>query len=641
MTTPLREDNIIKIGGRPFRMRDFMQITNIAVPPNPVVFGDTTRSSETQAMFQLIQSSYTAGSGKYYGNSRTDTERFWDSDWDSRYREQLTFPPEIVDLGIPPGAASELTCSAVFRGTQYFALGDRIYSLNDTTGVFQTENSLPSNAIDMIVAHDNLFVSLGAAGYYRLSGIAPAPIWIAVTTQAANLWGIWQGSLYNVYYNGTQYAMRRTSVAAPESWGADIGLFAIEITPYQLVRYPDADGADALYAMTNMGPWIYNNVDHIWLPTDVEITHLPPGETSRATRFRDGKLYFTSGGTSMMTMQNGNPVTVGTMGLDRDDGLPLEQQGQLVAIASDNNWIFTLMQVQNVTPDTENTMPAMSSPPVRSEGWSYGSGPVTLRAWNSGWAKLYTSPTATSAGPCMVVGNSYGKRRLYFSVGRHIMYLDLPAHLYNPRQNPTTRFRVCSPVHITPWWDYGNWTMEKIHGHVLFEIKGADANNYVDVWYGMDFDDGTWYYVGRIATSGLTSLQVGGPTGIQARFFRLKFQGAKHPTDPYQAPMILFYDSEVMRVLPATYGYGFQLDLSSAVGNLSPIQQIQFLKQLIDPRVTRGLYEFAYQPSPDSTPNTFYGRISRINGQEATGLALRGKGTYQITVIVPYDRDVT
>jgi hypothetical protein len=145
----------------------------------------------------------------------------------------------------------------------------------------------------------------------------------------------------------------------------------------------------------------------------------------------------------------------------------------------------------------------------------------------------------------------------------------------------------------------------------------------VDVWYGMDFDDATWYYVGRIATSGLTSLQVGGPTGIQARFFRLKFQGAKHPTDPYQAPMILFYDSEVMRVLPATYGYGFQLDLSSAVGNLSPIQQIQYLKQLIDPRVTRGLYEFAYQPSPDSTPNTFYGRISRINGQEATGLALR------------------
>lgn len=639
MTTGLREENIIRIGGRPFRMRDFMQITNISVPPNPVVFGDTTRSSETQAMFQLVQSSYTAGGGKYYGNARTDPERFWDSDWDPRYREQLTFPPEIIDLGIPSGAVGELAASASFRNTQYFGVGDRVYSLIDTTSTFQIENIMPANIIDMVVYKDNLYVSLGTAGYYRYTGSTAT--WTAVPTQAANLWREWQGSLYNVYHNGTQYTTRRTSSVVPESWGSDIGTFPVEITPYQLVRYPDADGADALYALTNTGPWIYNNTDSLWLPTDVQITPLTSGETSRGTRFRDGKLYFSTGGVSMMNIQNGNPMTVGTMGLDRDDGLPQEQQGNIVAVASDNNWIFALVQVQGTTTDSEDTMPAMSSPPVRSEGWSYASGPVTLRAWNGGWSKLYTSATSTSAGSAMVVGTSYGKRRLYFSIASHIMYMDLPSGLYNPRQNPIKRYRVCNPEHITPWWDYGNWTMEKVHGHILFEVRGADASNYVDVYYGIDFDDATWYYAGRINTSGLTHLQVNGPEGDQARFFRFRFKGTKHATDPYQAPMIIFYDSEVMRVLPSTYAYGFQLDLSSNLGNFTPMQQILYLKQLLDPRITRGLYEFAYTPSPDGTPNTFYGRISRINGQDATGLALRGKGTYQVTIMVPYDTDAT
>jgi hypothetical protein len=339
-------DNQIAIGGITFRIRDMMKVTNLAVPPNPIAFGDTTRSSETQAMIQMIQSSYTGGSGKFTGNTRTDAERSWTSGWNTKYREQLSFPSEVVDLGIPSGASDNISDSISHNNIQYFATTNRLYGLEDATQTLYLEQLFGSNIVSMCAFKNILYVAY-AAGYGRLI----AGVWTGVA-QACGLFAVWNNTMYNVFHNGQEFDTTRTSASNPEVWSASVGVFPSDIVVHQLQVYMDANSTSALYAMTNKGPWIYNFNNNRWDPTDFVIPTLPAGETCRSVRFRDGKLYLSTGGMSMASLQNGNPMVIGTMGPDRDDGVPVEEQGAILAVGSDLNFVYALTQTRAATPSS-------------------------------------------------------------------------------------------------------------------------------------------------------------------------------------------------------------------------------------------------------------------------------------------------
>src|SRR3954462_6716797 len=100
MGVPVQE-NEVYIHDTYFPILGPVRRVNFAVTPNPVLFGDTTKASDSVAMTQLTQVDYNGGSGVHLGNTRTDTNRCWTSDL-ATYHHRATHLPEFVeDLGVP------------------------------------------------------------------------------------------------------------------------------------------------------------------------------------------------------------------------------------------------------------------------------------------------------------------------------------------------------------------------------------------------------------------------------------------------------------------------------------------------------------------------------------------------------------
>jgi len=178
MTSPVRvlNKNEVYLGGTFFNTRGKVRIANISVTPNPVAFGDTARQGDTQVMSQLIQTSPSGGSGVYKANPRTDQERFWTSELETRFRLQFCLPPLTYNMGQPSGiTTNEPLLSREFIGIQYFVYaGGLLYRWNDASATFNDNGTatggwsgliatLAGNPRDATIFRDYLYFAYGAS----------------------------------------------------------------------------------------------------------------------------------------------------------------------------------------------------------------------------------------------------------------------------------------------------------------------------------------------------------------------------------------------------------------------------------------------------------------------------------------------
>jgi len=663
LAVPIVNPNEVHLGGTFFPIRGPVRVTNISVTPNPIIFGDTSRSGDSQVMSQLIQSSNIGGSGIYKANPRTDTERFWTSDLETRFRAILTLPPFVFSMGTPAGVTDDLLLTFEYRSVQYFVFGKNIYSWNDITKTFVSSGAInpwqpTSSAVYKGVAYVGGAYDGVSSGLSYKNGTGS---WTAdALSTGAEFLAVWDDRLWRLFRTPAS-ELFQVSVALdspPTAWTPK-GQFPVDVVPHGLLPYRDANGSSILVVPTDQGLWAYDAVNQKFVATEIQFPKMNPNDRSKALVWKDGKLYLTNGELGLLAVQSGNPYVVTPMGLDLDDSVPHEDAGYIAALAPEFNWILAL--VAGTASAFDDNRLSGSGSPLDSAAWPTSTGYTRLRAWGGGWNTLWTSGANVAPGKAMGASAAYGIQRVYWGTNRKVYSMDMHSGVHNPRNNTTRKFQLGPLTHLTSWYDMGTEVQRKLNTRLYVRVTGATGKGVVRAYYATDLDDTTWTPLGVVSTDGLTSFSFNFNQGIQARFFRYKFEiqrnvgvldrvfygggpfeiGPGFPiSDQTAHPIVEFWSSEFMRQLPATYGFAFTIDLTQPHRDKTPTQMLRALKQLADPGVTPTLIPFAYQDDSEAgVAQTYLGTVSRMAGQEFTGETDRGEGDYLVSVMVPYLED--
>jgi hypothetical protein len=164
------------------------------------------------------------------------------------------------------------------------------------------------------------------------------------------------------------------------------------------------------------------------------------------------------------------------------------------------------------------------------------------------------------------------------------------------------------------------------------------ADNKITIYYGADMDDATWTQLTVVTSNGLQDIRVPDRAGISGRLFRYKFR-FERGADDMSSPVMRYYQTDTMRLLPATYGYGLRLDLTRNCRGRTPKKQLEELLTLNDPRLTPLFYPFAFRRDDASDVQTWWGRITHLNGVELGGTQHKGEGEWMISYVAPYSQD--
>ncbi len=634
--TPTLEENEVLIDATRFRVAGPVRTTNISVTPNPVIFGDTSRQGETQVLSQFIQSSAVGGQGTYKGNPRTDTDVYWISDLETRYRDLLCLPPLVTQMSSNPNVGTDLAATIDFDNVQWFAFGNLLYTWNNTSSVWSSlQQTLVSTCTDLIVFKGQLYAAYGT-NYDYYDGLT----WTTCSpAQPASFFTVWDSKLWTLGYSGSPAAWTAFSSTDGLTWTTKAAL-PRGITVSQMLVYRDSEGLTVIYALTDTGPWAYDATNDRWLQTEVQFPRMRTSEYSRGVVFKDGRMYLNNGGLSVLALQSGNPFVVSPIGLDLKDGVPAEHDGIITDLSTDFNFVLCL--ITGTQTGTAGNVAHTGMPyswPLGGTGFANNSGRSELKALSNGWHTLYASGAIYGTAKCVRASSAYDTRRVYFGMDRQVFYIEVSTSIHNPRHNPARTFQQGPLEHVTPWFDYGTSAQRKIHGHFFIRTTGCSSTETVKVYYSTDLDDVTWTQLGTTITSdGETELRVEDRGGTEFRFVRYKIV-LERGSDNSLSPFVEYWSADFMRVLPATYAFAFDIDISENYGGRTPDQQRTQLLTLADPASTPGFIKFAYKDDSTGLPQTFYGKISRISGQEFTGLPARGEGRWMVSFVAPYSED--
>lgn len=637
--------NEIWFGDTFFPINKPVSQTSITVVPNPVIFGDTAKRGDTQTLSQFMQSSAQGGSGIYRGNARTDAERSWTSECDTRF-QFLTLPPLENTIGKPATAGSTTDVNLImeYASTVYVAFGSDVFHIVDgTPPTWSTaDRSLPGTPSDWEEFRAMLYVASGARVDRRPSG----GVWDTVTLPAAYL-KVFSSKLFAAGLTGGVWQLRWTaagdfSEAAPAGGWPIIG--ESDVAVHGLVVFRDAIGNKRLYIDTQKGFWVFDeNTNTI---SQSEMGWAPDTNAGKSPKiFRDGRLYTTLGGLGVLQVQGGNPILGQPVGMDRDDGVPSAEQGSVVALEVDSNFLYAMV---------DGTVQQTSSSPdtVSGGGWDGGwdagqwedasVGLSSIRAYSDGpgWHRIWTSGGSGYAGTTIFASQAYNKKRIYWGADRQLFYLDLTTGLYNPRFNPNQQFTARPCRHTSPWWFLTSELEVKLTPHFLIEVQNASATESIDVYYGLDMDDSTLTYLTTVTGPGLTTIKLNNGQGITGRWWR--FVMDLHRGSSVTArPLVIVWGPQFMPMLTAEYGFAVEIDTSKPWRDKSPQQLKTALERLSDPSQTPNLVEFAFEDDLEGAPKkqTYLGRIMRFQAQRNTGRKLRGQGTWLVSIIAPAKAD--
>lgn len=624
------DKNEIYLGGSYFKIRSPVRVANITVTPNPVVFGDTSRATDTQAMSQFIQSNTLGGSGIYKGDIRTEFDRNWWSRGETRWK-YVSLPPLPLDMGNPYAANSTLNLIAQYSGNIWYFFDVKAYTFDFGTGTWSYQADMSGVPVDWVEYNNAFFVSNGGSTIDKLDSGS----WSTITSTPASWLAVHDGKLYALGQSSGTWQLRVSTDGA--TFAAPAGQFTEGVTPNGLIVFRDAAGDQRLYAPTDRGLYIWDGTASEWLKTDVRYPSFSDAGKNPVV-FRDGRMYLKIGGLSMIALDIGSTVVVTPMGLDRDDGVPPEDYGQIVGVAADYNWLWVLVDASHADELEEESFSGLDFPMV-SGSWGEVAGRHTLRAWNGGWHTPWE--TLESGAPATTLGvfvTSDNQLVVTWGASNTAYYQSIPFGVYNARNNPDWKFAQGPVTHVTPWWDFGSQSQLKRIAHVPVQVSHASDTETVDVYVGYDLSE-SWEYIGQITESGLTVLKLNSGKGRAARFFRFRFD-LRRGDDPFKSPILEFYNAEHMRLLPATYGFGVEIDISGNHRNRTSLQQLETLKTLSDPTKTTELVEFAYIDNYSGNQQTYYVQISRLSGIEWSGQDNRGESSYLVSLIAPYTDDV-
>lgn len=570
-TTPevVREGEA-SLAGMFFDLNGPVRKSLISIIPGRLTIGDPTRGDSQ------LSSSWTLSDAKggllvERANPARDIDRGYFSTCETRYQNQISLAPAVDDRGLPTGVTSAPTVLFEHGDHAYGVFGTGVWKWDEASGTWGAAAvaTLPSGATDFAYFAGTLWVACGdAAAVQKFNGTSSL---VAVNDGTDDFIAthlcVLDTKIYGMLSTGAMNSATDTGtivIAAEGALDRDIDPSWIQ----GLHLYKDINGSPILYAATKVGLWFYDANNELWHASQLTTPRQDSGGRG-ATAWR-GDFFYNAG----VDVLKYNLGTISSVGLNKDDGLPSDQDGEIIAMLGGLNFLYVFLKGRGQAAESDPLFGGAGAGETTIMPATEAFSSLWATDGNGIWHRLWGSDTSAGDVPCAAIIVADGQQRLWWSADGTVYSMDVPTGIHNPLRNPTARFQPAG-YHITPWFD-ADWTEEKkIAVQLRVGFRGVTAAERVRVRVGLDDDEGFAVDLGYLDAAG-------GPTGVAAflfngglgvAFYRIRFRFELERGDAdAKTPFVRFFTLNYLKAIDAVYGYDLTINLMRDYKNQSPAQ---------------------------------------------------------------------
>jgi len=354
---------------------------------------------------------------------------------------------------------------ANFNGKYYMSANDKLYKM-DANRNFSRVRDFTATIKALIPSLNNrLYIYLGdSTNYYYMS----TSDFMTASNSANAYWAFqYDNKLFKVNSSGACAYSTDPDGATP-TW-TSIG--SITDIASQIARFfvgKDASGEEVVCCATKswfkvlaIGSTFANSV---WVNTAVKLPDHPNG--GKGACYWHGAHYI-SYGLGVKKYVSGSTATITEVGLNKDDGLPVEFNGEIVKFGEDSamDVLFALVDASQTSGNSKSGLYAYTG-----MGW---------RCW---W---YDSAN-NGAMYDVMVSSAESEYAVYWVCGGSVFYIDIHRGISNPKQLAGTQKYESAGILISPIFDADAAAMKKLIKRVRDYAKSVTTTETIIIYYRID-----------------------------------------------------------------------------------------------------------------------------------------------------------
>ena len=613
MPAPLGFYGTISLDGVRFCLAAPLQVQQLATYPGKIVIGDYTKDSDPRLSAWVI-SDLSGGHGVAEIREGVDQNRCrwatlnirYPGQWAPPYATTVYTAASNTDGARPLG---DLNIAGTYRF--YAAYGDKLVQWDESGLAFGASlGTLTAAPVKKGVAYRGtgaarkLFIPMGASGYATYSDAAAfANVAAGANDPAAQAFVLWDDKLVAIDTSGQLWYSTDGAAAGGTSYGAG-GKLDTSFVPLNLVLFFDQANNPTVFIVADQGLWAFDpNGPRLYRVAGMDVPGHPYAHLGSA-EWRQ-HLFTTLGmGARRYTGDIAQP-----MGLDRDEGLPLNYRGRILDLEPEVNGLFALC-VGGVSGTTSY---------AHLQVWTdYG--------WHTVWADTATSTTTKTT--WARVSRAQDAYRLWWGDGSgNLRTISLPVDDANPRAqivDSQGSFASGSFVVETGRFDAAMTGINKVANFMFVKVGGTGTTGALTIEYRRNGETNWTALDTKSFADGVRSIsthQMGDAlpnhSATQHDHEGLLFQEIEFRftlSDPacWVEHAVLYF----MKVQPPGRAFTAQLDLTRPESGQSPTQLSDKLVTLLND----GLFiEMFYRGVGSTVDEYIRVKLTQVDGTDASG----------------------
>jgi hypothetical protein len=325
-----RPDEIV-LNGQPYRITGEV-VRRLVTRPRKFTIGDTLWNDD-QFLSTMSISDQRNGIGVEEYLKAEHQTRCWWSTLDLTHTSHAVPQPLAVKI-TQPGAHDALTaptCWCAFNSKLYIANGHLLMKLEAGGAHFDLVNDCHDDITDIFVAPGNILVVLTAAELFYFHTDETEHSWVTALYKGIT----WNDKSFAITTTGALYEIVVTTETATLK-----GTLLDGLAVNSLFLYHDSTGAQIIYAATAEHLWAHDYANTRFIETNLKYAKQSTAGMGAVDWNTDA---YVSMGLHVKRYTVGGGATSVPVGLDLDDGIPSEYQGEIVKFIDGTDCIYALV----------------------------------------------------------------------------------------------------------------------------------------------------------------------------------------------------------------------------------------------------------------------------------------------------------
>lgn len=592
-------------------------IMSTVFPPK-IVSGTDIGPNDNPTMSTQEWTDLRGGMGLWKWRGPEDNNRYFAGDnIDCLFPKAITLGPLVTKTNAPVNTS--IRSIGELNGTLVIVQGGgQVYNF-DGTSFSALIDTLPTTSVSNARFNSRLFHSLGSSGYSFQA--APDAVATDVATPTAQTFTVWDGKIYTL---DTSLILYSSTTGSAASW-TTLATIPLPNNPsliVQLVTYDDADGNPVIWALTSLGPWLYDAVNNKWMQARFDYPYYAIGNNHQfyfGAKYRES-LFNRAGDLEVykLTMSDGL-LNIKPVFVDSPDMVSADYDGGLGSFTSTNEFLFAT---------------------IGSTSLAGGNTKWGMLLYNGGWHPIYlnanTSGSVNTPESAYITSSSNHPYRLYFHMDAgadpsSLAYIKLGELRKSPLSGVTKNYSSSGTLEL-PCFGGGYESQSKTARQVRIKLAGASSTETVQIAYRLNGSTGAYTNLGSAVTANTEqTLKFGtNSVGLSFKSIQLKLTFVRGGTTT-AAPKLEYTALDYIRLPEVLRGFLVNIDCSALVGGNTPRQQVDNLWTAIETD-TFGTFAFRDDSATGSNNTRSYlVKVTRPEGMEDTGLT--EGGVYKLLLI--------